>query len=347
MNSTGWRIVLAVLLMALTLAAAGLLVTAVSSILLVGAGILFGVFLHGLSQFIADHTPLPYRGAYVLVVTALVASIAGGSYWTGAQAVAQVSELAKQLQSASALVQEYLEQYPKVRQYVPEVEPEQVASQAAQALPAVNAGVQWLLLGLTGMVIVFFVGLYVAYQPDLYQKGLIKLAPPEQRRYFGEVLDKLHSVLVRWIIGRMLSMTLVGVATAIGLWLLEVPLPITLAVIAALLTFIPNIGPLLAAVPQMLVALQVSTSTVLYVILFNIILQTVESYLVTPLVERRQVTLPPALTIFAQLLMGVLFGVIGIIMAAPLTASIMLLTQTLYIHDRLGDAAPGRLAEKT
>ncbi len=347
MNSTGWRIVLAVLLVALTLAAAGLLVTAVSSILLVGAGILFGIFLHGVSQFIASRTPLSYRGAYALVVIALVASIAAGSYWTGAQAVAQVSELVEQLQSASALVQEYLEQYPQVRQYVPEVEPEQVASQAAQALPAVNAGVQWLLWGLTGMIIVFFVGLYVAYEPDLYQKGLIKLAPPEQRRYFGEVLDKLHSVLVRWIIGRMLSMTLVGMATGIGLWLLEVPLPMTLAVIAALLTFIPNLGPLLAAVPQMLLALQVSASTVLYVILFNIILQTVESYLVTPLVERRQVTLPPALTIFAQLLMGVLFGAIGIIMAAPLTASIMLLTQTLYIHDRLGDAAPGRLAEKT
>lgn len=347
MSSTGWRIILAVLLVALTLATAGLLVTAVSSILLVGAGILFAVFLHGVSQFIASRTPLSYRGAYALVVIALVASIAAGSYWTGAQAVAQVSELVEQLQSASALVQEYLEQYPQVRQYVPEVEPEQVASQAAQALPAVNAGVQWLLWGLTGMIIVFFVGLYVAYEPDLYQKGLIKLAPPDERRYFGEVLDKLHSVLVRWIIGRMLSMTLVGMATGIGLWLLEVPLPMTLAVIASLLTFIPNLGPLLAAVPQMLLALQVSASTVLYVILFNIILQTVESYLVTPLVERRQVTLPPALTIFAQLLMGVLFGAIGIIMAAPLTASIMLLTQTLYIHDRLGDAAPGRLAEKT
>lgn len=347
MDSTGWRIVLAVLLVALTLAAAGLLVTAVSSILLVGAGILFGVFLHGVSQFIADRTPLPYRGAYVLVVAAIVACVAGGSYWAGAQAVAQVSELVEQLQSGSVLVQEYLEQYPQVRQYVPEVEPEQVASQAAQALPAVNAGVQWLLWGLTGMVIVFFVGLYVAYEPDLYRTGMIKLAPPEQRRNFGKVLDKLHSVLARWIIGRMLSMTLVGVATAIGLWLLEVPLPITLAVIAALLTFIPNIGPLLAAVPQMLLALQVGTSTVLYVFLFNVALQTVESYLITPLVERRQVTLPPALTIFAQLLMGVLFGAIGIIMAAPLTASIMLLTQTLYIHDRLGDAAPGRLAEKT
>jgi predicted PurR-regulated permease PerM len=344
-NATIWRVAVIALLAALTLAAADLLVPAVSSILLVFAGVLFGIFLHGVADSIAQRTPLSYRWAYTLVVVALVATIVGAGFWMGAQIVAQVSELIGQIQSASDRVQQYLEHYPQARRYLPEVKPEQVASQAAQALPAVNTGVQWLVWGLTGVVVVLFVGLYIAYQPDLYLSGLVKLAPPEQRGRAGEILGKLHSVLVRWIIGRIASMALVGLLTAAGLWMLGVPLPVTLAVIAALLTFIPNLGPLLAAVPQALLALQAGTSTVAYVILFNIALQTVESYLITPIIERRQVTLPPAMTISAQLLMGVLFGAIGMIMAAPLTASAMLLAQTLYIRDRLGDPKPGKLTE--
>ena len=130
-------------------------------------------------------------------------------------------------------------------------------------------------------------------------------------------------------------MAIIGSLTAISLSLLGVPLPISLGIIAALLTFIPNIGPILATIPQALLAVEVGLNTVLYVIVLNVALQTFESYLITPIIQRYTVTLPPVVTIFAQLVMGVIVGIIGIIMAAPLATAIMVVIQMLYVHDRL------------
>ena len=140
-------------------------------------------------------------------------------------------------------------------------------------------------------------------------------------------------------------MSIIGVCTGLGLWLLGVPLPLSLGVLAVLLTFVPNVGPIIAALPQTLLAMQMSTNTALYVIVFNIALQGAESYLITPMVQRYEVSLPPVLTISAQLLMGLIIGVIGVMMAAPLTIAVMLLVQMLYIHDYLGDPDAGRLAD--
>ncbi len=192
---------------------------------------------------------------------------------------------------------------------------------------------------------IFFVGLYAAYEPDLYRNGLIKLVPIDRRDRTKEVLNEMRSALGRWLVGRFFSMAIVGIATGIAMWLLGIPLPMSLGVLAALLTFIPNFGPLLAAVPQMLLAVNGGTQTVLYVVLFNVILQTVESYLITPLVQRHEVSLPPILTIAAQLVMGVLVGIIGVMMAAPLVVVAMVLVQMLYVQDRLGDKQSGQLTD--
>ena len=185
--------------------------------------------------------------------------------------------------------------------------------------------------------------MFAAYEPDLYRTGLVKLVPIDRRKRAEEVLDELNSALSLWLLGRFLSMAIVGVATAVAMWLLGIPLPISLGALVALRTFIPSVGPLLAAVPQMLLAINVGTETVFYVLLFNIMLQIIESYLITPLVQRRKVALPPILTIAAQLVMGVLVGIIGVMMAAPLVVAAMVLVQMLYVEDRLGDKAAGEI----
>ena len=133
-------------------------------------------------------------------------------------------------------------------------------------------------------------------------------------------------------------MIIIGVLTAVGLWLLGVPLALTLGLLAALLTFIPNIGPILAVVPAALLALLQSPTRALYVVLLYLGIQTVESYLLTPLMQKRTVSLPPALTIFAQVLMGILVGRIGLVLATPLTAALFVLVKMLYVEDILGDS---------
>jgi predicted PurR-regulated permease PerM len=326
---------------ALVLAVSGYFVTVVSLLLLIFAGVLFGIFLNGLSGWLSRHTPLGYFWALLVWVTAIVAAAAAGFYYMGSQIAKRASEFVGQLQSSGQDLMDRLEQqgWMPSQSQLESLAGDGLASRATQII-------QYPLWGVTGAVVIFFVGLYVAYDPDLYKSGLVKLVPQPRRERAAEVLEKLRATLVRWIIGRLLSMSIIGVATAVGLALLGVPLPVTLGVLAAILTFIPNLGPLLALVPQTLLAMQVGTSTVLYVILFNIFLQGIESYVLTPIIQRYEVTLPPALTITMQLLLGVVFGVIGVMMAAPLTAAAMVVVQMLYIRDRLKDSSPGELATR-
>src|SRR6056297_290142 len=333
-----------VLLASLVLAAADLFTVSVNVLLLVFAGILFGILLGGLSRWIAARSPLSYLGAYLLVVVVLLIGMGLGSFYLGSQIALRADRFSAQLQSGVKQLGNSLSQYQWANQFIPEsTDWQSLAMEKSSAiLPSLFSGLQWATWIATGILVVFFVGLYAAYNPHLYRGGLVKLFPIDARTHADEVLDQLIEALSKWIIGRLMSMSIVGILTAVGLWFLGVPLPVTLGVVAALLTFIPNIGPLLAAVPQILLALNVDASTAVYVLVFNVLLQGVESYLITPMIQRHEVTLPPIATISAQLLLGVLFGIIGVMMAAPLLVVVMVLVQMLYIHDRLGDTNPGR-----
>jgi len=345
---SGWKVgALTIALVSLVLAAAGLFVLTLSILILIFAGLVFGVFLGAIAGWIANRSPAPYRLAYALVVGAFLAAIAGGGYYLGSQATQRADQFVQRLQTSVETASERYETPQWVEQFLPEGESLQsvLLPNRGSVIPEMLSGFQRLGWGLTGTLVILFVGLYAAYEPQLYRTGLIKLVSPDRRDRAEEVLAQVQRALGRWIVGRIVSMGIIGILTAVGLWWLGVPLPMTLGVVAALLTFIPNIGPLLAAIPQLLLALNINTTTALYVLVLNIVLQTIESYLITPMIQRREVSLPPILTISAQLLMGALVGIIGVMMAAPLVVVAMVLVQMLYIHDRLGDPHPGELTE--
>lgn len=235
-------------------------------------------------------------------------------------------------------VKERIEQYQWSRRLFSQ------APQAEEMLPdkadllAEATGVFSTTLGaLANVVIILFIGLFLAVEPRLYTDGLIRLVPIGRRARAREVLYAVGDVLQWWLVGKVVAMLVIGVLTALGLWLLGVELALTLGLIAALLTFIPNIGPVLALVPAVLLALLHSPTQALYVVLLYLAIQTVESYVLTPLVQRRTVSLPPALTISAQVALGVLLGGLGLVLATPLTVALLVLIQRLYIEDTLGD----------
>jgi predicted PurR-regulated permease PerM len=330
---------LLLLVFGLILGVTGLLITSLKVVLMVFAGILFGIFLSRISRWVRDHTPLSYRWSLVVVLSTLLLMVGFGVYRMGSQAGQQATKLWAQLQVAAIDLTERLQANPWLQDYLPETSDLQSRLAEGGFLPRLMQGVQWMTWGTTALLVIFFVGLYLAFSPTLYHGGLIRLFPRPQRERATDVLERLHTTLIHWIVGRLISMTLIGVLTGFGMWLLGVPLPVSLGVVAALLTFIPNIGPVLSTLPQALLALNVGTDTVLYVLLFNVALQTLESYLITPVVQRYEVRLPPALTIFAQLLLSLWLGVIGLMMAAPLTAGALVLVERLYLHDYLGEPA--------
>lgn len=188
--------------------------------------------------------------------------------------------------------------------------------------------------GVAALVVIAVAGLYIGLHPRLYRDGFLQLIPERSRGRTAEVLEEVRYTLLWWILGQMVPMTLLGIATTIGLMLLHVHLAFTLGLFTGFMIFIPYIGSLIALVVTLLVALTEGSSTVLYVVLWFLGVHIAEGYLLTPLVQKRAVYLPPALTILSQVLLGLLVGFLGLALATPLTAGGMVLVKTLYLHQR-------------
>jgi predicted PurR-regulated permease PerM len=164
------------------------------------------------------------------------------------------------------------------------------------------------------------------------------LVPRGRRPRAENILERSAAALWGWLWGRAFSMSLIGVATFIGLWLLGIPIALSLALIAFVTNFIPFLGPILSAIPAVLIALTVGPMPAVYVLILYGGIQLVETNFITPLVEQQAVNLPPVFTIGAQMIAGVLFGPLGILLATPLSAVAVVLVKSLYIEGLLGES---------
>ncbi len=182
---------------------------------------------------------------------------------------------------------------------------------------------------LINFAIFLIVGFYLALLPDRYLKGVIFLLPDKQEKGIWEMLSEISKSLRYWLLGKVLSMVLIGILTFIGLWFLNVSLAFILGFLAGLLTFIPYLGAIIAAIPAVLIAFAESPVLALYVILLYIGVHILEGYLITPFIEQRTVSIPPALTIMGQILIYVLVGFLGLALATPLIIVVMTLIKCL------------------
>lgn len=327
--------------LALTVLAAGLLYVlwqVADVLLIIFAGVLLALFLRGLADLLAAHSRLSRGWSLAVVLLGLVGVAAGGAWALSGDIAAQVDQLAQDLPRALRSLRETVERYEWGRVLL-SLTPEALGSERALAqAPGIVSGTLGTTLGaLTNLVIVLFVGLYLAAESDLYAHGILRLVPPGRRRRAAEVLGALRHTLQWWLIGKVVVMALVGVVTFVGLWLLGVPLALTLGLLAGLFDFIPYVGPVLGFVPAILLALTQDTTLALWVGGLYLLVQSVESYVFTPLVQRRAVTLAPALTITCQVVLAVLFGPLGLLLATPLTAVAVVLVKLIYVEDVLGD----------
>lgn len=333
------RIVLAVGIITLAIFLSLLLWYAADVLLLAFAGILLAIFLRSLSDWVSESTPLSGGWSLGVVVVGLISILTIG-IWLLAPGVAdQIDELQKKLPQSVQQLERHVESYEWGRKALAQVpNANELVPDKADVLARVTGVFSTTFGAIANFFIIIFIGLYVAAEPRLYSDGLIRLVPLNRRQRAREVLDEVGSTLRWWLIGKVASMIVVGVSTVVGLWLLDIPLALTLGLLAALLTFIPNVGPILSVVPAMLLALMQSPMQALYVALLYLGIQTVESYFLTPLMQKRTVSLPPALTIFTQVLFGVMVGSLGFVLATPLTAAAIVMVKMLYIQDALKDS---------
>ena len=184
------------------------------------------------------------------------------------------------------------------------------------------------------LYVVLFLGIFFTISPRIYKHGIISMIPERRQEKAAAVLSVLGKKLRKWLKGQLFSMVIVMVLTSIGLLIIGIPMWLVLAIIAGLLNFIPNFGPLIAMIPAVLVALLQGPVTAIIVAGMYIVIQVIESNFLTPMVQQRLVNLPPALIIMAQLLISPFAGGWGLVLATPLMVIILTLVQELYIHPR-------------
>lgn len=180
------------------------------------------------------------------------------------------------------------------------------------------------------LLIILFFGISLAYQPDIY-KGFVALFPKQKQGKVLKIINDINQNLKLWLAGKAASMVIIGLLTWGGLFLLNIPLAFTLGMIAAILSFIPNIGPIIAAAPAILLAILKSPIFAVYVIILYSLIQTLESYLITPIIQQKVISLHAALIVFTQLIMGLIAGILGLALATPLLVAIKILVQEIYL----------------
>lgn len=325
--------------------------SALQVLLLVLAGVLLAVFFRGLGGWLGRHTPLSEGWGTLLALLGVLALLAGIGWFLAPRISGQAQQLSEQLPQSAARVQQQLQQYSWGRDLL-----HQIPDQEALKDRIINHKSSWLrnTMGvvsstfgvLANLYLVLFIGAFMMAEPAPYRQGVVLLVPKRHRARARQVLEQLRSTLFRWLLGKLFSMLMVAILTALGLWALGMPLVLTLALFAGLLSFIPNFGPLLGLVPALLLALTQGPDMALYVVALYAVVQLVESNLLTPLVQRRMVELPPALVIISQVIMGVFTGGLGLLLATPLVAMLLVLVKMLYIHDVLDDPEPEQAMNK-
>ena len=306
-------------------------------LILAFAGVLVGVFFRRLARRIHDLVGIRMGVSLAITVLLLFGGF-GLLFWLRGPAIAtEFAELRVEVPRAADTLRSRLQEREWARSIVDAIPSfgdlmPDARTAISRATGVVSRGFEVL----TSFAVILFLGIAFAATPQPYVSGILALVPVEKVSRARAVLQRVEQTLWWWMLGRIVSMSVVGVATGIGLWLLGIPLALTLAVIAALLTFIPNIGPIISALPAVLLALAQGYNMALYVVLLYSGVQALETYVLGPVVDRHTVALPPALTVVAQLLLVLVGGIIGAAIAAPLAAMLVVVVTMLYVHDVLG-----------
>ncbi len=307
-------------------------------IMLAFGAVIVATALMGLASMLERHARLPAKMSVVTALLLVVFMITALALLVGDPLAEQFEVLRQRLPAAVDAVTKWLNSYRlgvAALQHIEEARSNEASSWAIRVAGA--AGSTFGALG--GAALMLVMGLYLAVAPRVYRDGLVRLLPVSLRERVGEALDACGNALSRWLLGQSISMLFVGATTAIGLWLMDVPLALSVGVLSGLLAFIPFFGAIAGGLLAVLLGFMQGPETALYVLILAMVIQQVEGNVLMPLVERWAVGLPPVLGIAATVMFGALFGLLGALLAAPAMIVLMVLVQRLYVKGVLEEGS--------
>jgi predicted PurR-regulated permease PerM len=314
----------------------GLLVTPVlvwylfGVVLMAFGAIVLAMLLHLGAEPLMRWLRLPEWAALVLSGIIMLFVIAGTAYLFGTQISGQFQDVLQRTSTATASIEKSLQATTGGRFLLKHM--------SSGNLSVADVLTNILKLSTTfieGVIIMIICGAYMAAQPKLYRKGLIWLFPPRHHGRAAEIFDGIAEALRLWLLGQLIEMFVIGLLTTLAVWMIGVPGPLALGLIAGIGEFIPYLGPLLAAIPAVLVALTQSPETALWTAFAYLVIHQIEGNLVAPLIQHRMVAIPPAVMLLGIAAISYLFGAIAIIFAAPIAVVIFAAVNLIYVRDTL------------
>jgi predicted PurR-regulated permease PerM len=299
-------------------------------LLVIFASILFAIALCGLAKPITTYGKIPHALA-VLIATLVVVAAIGWPFMTyGSRLWTQFDEIAMDIPKAINSIKTSLEAHASVQfleQIVGDIDFSKIAAPIATHLTSVISLVSTII---AYAILLLFGGVYLALSPDFYIKGLLRFTPLSYRDRVQQFIERSGSSLRIWLSTQLLVVLINGVFAGIGLWAFGVDDAAALAMLAGLLSFIPYVGTIIAMMIGGLATLQQGAVFALYALMVLGFTSTIEGYFITPYIRSKTLSLPPVVLIFAIFAFTILFGTLGIILAAPLTVVSIAALDTFY-----------------
>lgn len=299
-----------------------------SIILLLLAGILIPIYFHAFATALTKWIHVPKKIAVFTSVLLNLIFLALFFWFVGARLESQISELSDSLPNTIEHAKKSLQQNPvgeKILNYLNTSADSDKTLTAAKNFFYSSFGI------ISDLYIILLLALFFTANPTIYIKGFILLIPPKAKDETNDVLNEIHTVLKNWIKGQLFGFLFIAVLTGLGLWIIGIPLILSLALVAGLMNFIPNFGPLIALVPAFLLALMQDMTTALIVVGLYTGIQVIQSAVTQPLIQKKMVNIPPALIVFGQVALGILAGFWGVLLAAPVLGILVTITDKVYV----------------
>ncbi len=317
-------------LIVLALAALAATVWAISDVLLLAFGsILFAIILHAIADHICAWTGLSKGWGLVAAGLLGIVVLAGTGYLFGQQISTQLEQVIHTLPNSVQTAFNKL----GIKNPTDLLGGSSLGSTVTKLFSWGSALID------TGAGILFMIvaGIYIAASPTPYREGFVKLFPPRWQPNIAETLVDIGIALRAWFLAQLAAMVIIGVMMGIGMWLIGLPSPVALGLIAGVTEFVPLIGPVLGAIPALLIAFAQGPWMVAWALLVVAVVQQSENHLIIPLLIREMVSVPPAVGTFSVVAFGTLFGWLGVLFGYPLAVAFDVAIRLLYVREQLGE----------